>query len=110
MPVRKQQTLKIALIGSAFVLASVAAILEIESDREYSRYLETAHPSKMQSYYDRAERYRNLSTAALLTAEVCAIGFVVLSLRQKPEGEPQSDTVRITFKIVPSRAEVSLLW
>ena len=109
-PGTQRRTLKAALLTSAFLLGSVAAIMEVESDRAYSRYLDVANPVKMDSYYDKAERYRGLSSGALIGAEICAVAFVVLSLSEKPRKDEQPGTVRIT---VPTRIPgvgVSVVW
>jgi len=106
----KDKILGYVLFGSVLVLGSAAAICEVESDREYSRYLETAHPLKMHTYYDRAERYRNLSNAALIGAEVCAVGLVIHLLNGKLRGTPHPDAVRISLQLGPPRAAMSFGW
>ena len=106
----RQECVSTYLVGSAFLLASVAAMLDIESDREYSRYLETAHPTEMRSHYDRAEGYRNLSNMALLGAEVLTVAVIVISLRGESKDKPEAGNVRISFATAPLRAEVTLKW
>jgi len=98
------------LFGSVLVLGTIAAFCEVESDREYSRYLETAHPTRMRSHYDRAERYRDLSNAALIGAEACAVGLVAYLLQGKQVKEPQPEGVRISLELCPPRAEFSFRW
>ncbi|UCF78798.1 MAG: hypothetical protein JSW03_00520 [Candidatus Eiseniibacteriota bacterium] len=102
--------LKTALLASTFLLGSVAVILEIESDKSYSRYMDVAHPSRMEAQYDRAERYRDLSTAALVTAEMCAVAFVVLALSERSPEESQPGEVRITLEARASGAGVTVVW
>jgi hypothetical protein len=98
------------LVGSVIALGSVAVICEVESDRNYSRYLKTAYPTKMHSYYDKAERYRNLSNVALLGAEACAVGLVFHLLKGKPGNESRPGGIRMTFELGSPRAEVSFTW
>jgi len=98
------------LAGSVLVLGSVAAIFELESDKEYSRYLDTANPTRMHSCYHRAERYRNFSNAALVGAEACAVGLVVHLLRAKPGKEPRPEGIRISLEVGLERAEVCFKW
>ncbi|MFH0778601.1 MAG: hypothetical protein V2A71_08225 [Candidatus Eisenbacteria bacterium] len=101
---------RFALLASAFVLFSAAAVLEIESDREYSRYLETAIHADMRSHYDDSECYRNLSTIALLGAEVCVVGFVVLSTKEPAPKDVNMQKVRISFLVGPQTAQVRIRW
>jgi hypothetical protein len=107
---RKDNVVRYVLVGSVLVLGAVAAICDVESDREYSRYLETANPTRMHSYYDGAERYRDVSNAALIGAEACAVGLVVHLLKAKPGKEPRPDGIRISLGVGPQRAEVSFRW
>jgi len=107
---KKDKVVRYVLAGSVFLLGSVAAIFEVESDEEYSRYLDTANPTKMHSYYDRAERYRNFSNAALVGAEACAVGLVVHLLKAKPGKEPRPEGIRISLEVGPQSAEVCFKW
>jgi hypothetical protein len=107
---KKHTVVGYVLVGSVLVLGSVAAICEVESDREYSRYLETANPTKMHSYYDSAERYRNLSNVALVGAEASAVGLVLHLLKPKPGKEFRPEGIRISLEVAPPRAEVSFKW
>jgi hypothetical protein len=109
-PGAEKHNLKSVFLASGFVLGSLAAILEIESDRAYSSYLEVANPVRMHSYYDKAERYRNLSSAALIGAQVCAVAFVVLSVSEEAPKETESRGVRITMYTGVRGAGVSLEW
>ena len=107
---KEDKIVRYVLAGSVILLASVAAIFELESDQEYSRYLDTADPTKMHSYYDRAERYRNFSNAALVGAEACAVGLVVHLLKAKPGKEPRPEGIRMSFAVGPRSAEVCFKW
>jgi len=96
--------------GSVLVLGSAAFVFEAKSDREYSRYLKTAYPSQIGSSYDRAEKYRNFSNAALIGAEICAVGLAIELLREEPPKEPQPDRVRLSLLLDASHAGLSLRW
>jgi hypothetical protein len=107
---KKDNVVRYVLAGSVLLLGSVAAIFEVKSDEEYSRYLNTANPTKMHSYYDRAERYRSFSNAALVGAEACAVGLVVHLLKAKPGKEPRPEGIRISLEVGPRSAEVCFKW
>jgi hypothetical protein len=102
--------LKTTFLASAFFLGSVAALLEIESDRTYSRYLDVADPIKMDSLYEEAELYRNLSSAAFVAAEICAVAFVIVLVRERPEDDARPGKARLTLSAGSSGVGVSLLW
>jgi hypothetical protein len=102
--------LRPVLAASAFLLGSAAAVLEVESDRAYARYLDTADPRRMSSYYDTSERKRNLSTAALVGAEVSAVALVVTYLLQKRPAEPEPGSVIISLAAAPGGLAVRVRW
>lgn len=102
--------LRPALAASAFLLGSAAVVLELESDRAYERYLTTADPRRMTSYYDTAERNRDLSTAALVAAELCAAALVATYLTQKRPPEPEPGTVIISLNAVPAGLALKVAW
>lgn len=102
--------LRYALFGSVIFLGTTAAICEAKSDKEYSRYLDTAYPSEIRSSYDKAERYRNLSNAALIGAELCAVGLVVDLLRGQSQNEPRTGGIRLSLKFDPSHAGLTFRW
>ncbi len=98
------------LAASAFLLGSAAVVLEAESDREYSRYLETADPRRMREHYDASERSRNLATAAMAGAELCAVGLVVTYLVRKRPPEPEPGSVIISLYACPSGVGLRVWW
>ena len=107
---RAVEKLRPALAASAFLLGTVAAIFEVESDRAYARYLGTADPSRMSSYYDTAERKGDLSTAALIGAELCAVTLMVTYLIEKRPEEPEPGAVIIGFAVTPGAAAIQIRW
>jgi hypothetical protein len=98
------------LAASSVLLASVAFVMEVESDRAYSRYQKTADPSRMSTYYDAAERDRDVSTAAFILADVCAVAFVFTYLSEKRPTEPEPGAVIVGLAVVPGGAAVQLRW
>jgi len=112
VPARKSTAVRLrpALAASVLLLGSTAAILEIQSDRAYARYLDTADPRRMDSFYDTSERKRSLSTAALVGAELSAVALVVTYLFEKPEAEPQPGSVIIGLSAAPGRLAVRVGW
>ena len=102
--------LRPVLAGSAFLLGSVGVVLELESDREYARYLNTADPRRMSSHYDAAERKRAISTAALIGAELSAVALVVTYLVQERPAEPQPGSVIIGLAVAPGGVAVRVRW
>ena len=102
--------LRPVLAAAAVLLGSAAVMLEVESDRAYARYLDTADPRRMSSYYDTSERKRNLSTAALVGAELSAVGFVVTYLLQKRPAEPKPGSVIISMAAGPGGLAVRVRW
>jgi hypothetical protein len=102
--------LRPVLAASAFLLGAAAVVLEIESDRAYERYLDTADPRRMDTYYDTAERKGDLSTAALVGAELSAVALVVTYLLQKPPAEPAPGSVIIGLAAVPGGVGVRFRW
>ncbi len=109
-PRAERRALKTALVATSFALGSLAVIMEVESDRAYSRYLDVANPVTMDSQYEKAERFRNLSSAALIGAQVCAIAFVVLSMGERPVEQFEPGSVRVSVYTGPCRAGVTLAW
>ena len=102
--------LRPVLAASAFLLAAAAVVLEIESDRAYESYLGTADPRRMDTYYDTAERKGDLSTAALIGAELSAATLVVTYLFQKRPAEPAPGSVIIGLAAVPGGVGVRFRW
>ena len=102
--------LRPVLAASAFLLGSAAVVLELESDRDYQRYLDTADPRRMSSSYDAAERKRDLSTAALVGAELCAVALLTTYLIQKRPAEPEPGTVIIGLVSAPGWIAVRVGW
>jgi hypothetical protein len=106
----EEQNLRATLIATSLFLGSMAIVFEIESDRAYTKYLETANPALMQSYYDTAERKRSLSTYSLVAAEASIILLVLSYMREKPEPEPEPGGVLIGLRLSPERAGVEVRW
>ncbi len=102
--------LRPVLAASAFLLGAAAVVLEIESDRAYERYLGTADPRRMDTYYDTAERKGDMSTAALIGAELSAVTLVATYLLQKRPAEPEPGAVIIGLAAVPGGVGVRLRW
>ena len=98
------------LVASTLLLGSAAVVLDVESDRAYARYLDTADPHRMSSCYDASERQRDLSTAALVGAELCAIALVVTYLFQKRPAEPVPGSVIIGLAAAPGGLAVRVEW
>jgi len=106
----QEENLRATLIATSLFLGSMAIVFEIESDRAYTQYLETANPALMQAYYDTAERKRALSTYALVAAEASAILLVVSYMREKPEPEPEPGGVLIGLRLSAERAGIEVRW
>ena len=102
--------LRPVLAVSTLLLGAAAVVLDTQSDRTYSRYLDTADPRQMSSYYDSSERKRNLSTAALVGAELSAIAFVATYLVEKPPPEPQPGGVIISLAASPGGLALRASW
>jgi hypothetical protein len=68
--------LEIGLVGIGMAVASV--ISSREADKAYDRYRETAHPERIEEYYDRAVRLDRLSSTFWIGFQLSIIGALAL--------------------------------
>ncbi len=104
------RNLRAVLTASTVFLGSLAILFEIESDRAYSRYQDTANPVVIQAHFDEAEYKRDLSTTALVVAEASLVLLVISYLAQEREKEPKPGSVIIGLDMTPNSAGVEIRW
>jgi hypothetical protein len=77
-PVYRRRWLQWGLVGVGVLLTGSAAVLRREGDKWYDRYLDSSDRRVLDTYFDRAVHYDNLSLASLGVGQVFFTGGLAL--------------------------------
>jgi hypothetical protein len=89
-------------MATGFGLVIAAFPLRNHADAAYAEYLTATEPDEIESLYEEARRYDNISTASMLTGEALLVLGVYLRWVRAPQPG------RVGFQCRPDRVAFSL--